>query len=34
MEDNPQYFNIDYRSKEEKDDDEWLQALWNNGGAK
>ena len=30
---NPQYFNIDFRTQEEKDTDYWLQALWN-GGAK
>lgn len=28
---NPQYFNIDMRTKDEKDTDEWLQALWNGG---
>ena len=31
--DNPQYFNIDFRTKDEKADDDWIQALWNNGGA-
>ena len=28
---NPQYFNIDMRTQDEKDTDEWLQALWNGG---
>ena len=32
---NPQYFNIDFRTNDEKADDDWIQALWNsNGGAK
>lgn len=28
---NPQYFNIDMRTQEEKDTDEWLQSLWDGG---
>ena len=28
---NPHYFDIDYRTKEEKDTDDWLQALWKGG---
>ena len=28
---NPQYFNIDYRTHDDKATDEWLEALWNGG---
>ena len=31
--DNPQYFEIDFRTREERDADDWIQALWDNGGA-
>ena len=28
---NPQYFDIDYRTKEDKDTDDWLNSLWEGG---
>lgn len=28
---NPQYFEIDYRTQDEKEIDEWLHSLWNGG---
>ena len=31
---NPQYFNWDYRTQQQKEDDELIKKLWNNGGDK
>jgi len=28
---NPQYFNFDYRTKADKDADDWIMSLWNGG---